>query len=119
VRRGYEYNYQLQAMQVEAHAGALPARHSFVTVEAENVVLTAVKKAEEGDALILRFYEWAGRDGEVRLQVPAGAKSARLANLLENPEGSLLPIESGNIITVPTHPYEIVTVRVEYPSRNQ
>ena len=30
VRHGYDYNYPLQAMQVEAHTGALPAEHSFV-----------------------------------------------------------------------------------------
>jgi hypothetical protein len=29
-------------------------------------------------------------------------------------EGSPLNIENGNTITVPTHPYEIVTVNVEY-----
>lgn len=57
VRRGYEYNYKLQASQVGAHAGSLPSRHSFVTLGAQNVVLTAVKKAEDGGALIFRFYE--------------------------------------------------------------
>jgi alpha-mannosidase len=30
VRTGYEYNYKLQAMQVESHTGSLPAQHSFV-----------------------------------------------------------------------------------------
>jgi alpha-mannosidase len=119
VRRGYEYNYKLQALQVGTHAGSLPSRHSFVTLGAPNVVLTAVKKAEDGDALIFRFYEWAGKEGEVRIKVPEGAKSARLANLLEVPEGSPLSIEGGNSISVPSHPYEIVTVRVEYPSSAQ
>ena len=119
VRRGYEYNYKLQAFQVGTHAGSLPARHSFVTIGAQNVVLTAVKKAEDGDALILRFFEWAGKDGEVRILVPEGAKSARLANLLEVPEGSPFSIEGGNTISVHSHPYEIVTVRVEYPSPAQ
>jgi hypothetical protein len=112
----YEYNYKLQASQVGAHAGSLPSRHSFVTLGAQNVVLTALKKAEDGDALIFRFYEWAGKEGEVRVQVPEGAKSARLANLQEVQEGSPLSIEEGNTISVPSHPHEIVTVRVEYPS---
>jgi alpha-mannosidase len=116
VRRGYEYNYKLHAMQVNAHAGALPANHSFVTVENHNVVLTALKKAEDSNALTLRFYEWAGEDGNVRIQVPKGATAARLANLLEQPEGSPLDITNGTTITVPTHPYEIVTVKIEYPS---
>lgn len=116
VRRGYEYNYKLQALQVGTHAGSLPSRHPFVTLGAQNVVLTAIKKAEDGDALIFRFYEWAGKEGDVRIQVPEGAKSARLANLQEVPEGSPLSIEGENTISVPSHPYEIVTIRVEYPS---
>ena len=116
MRRGYEYNYKLRATQVDAHAGALPPRYSFVAVENQNVVLTALKKAEDSNALTLRFYEWAGENGNVRIQVPKGATTARLANLLEQPEGSPLNVENGNTITVPTHPYEIVTVNVEYPT---
>jgi alpha-mannosidase len=69
-----EYNYKLQALLVGPHAGALPSRHSFATLETRNVVLTALKKAEDCDALIFRFYEWPGKEGEVRIQVPEGAK---------------------------------------------
>jgi hypothetical protein len=64
VRRGYEFNYKLQATQVEAHVGVLPSEHSFVQVDSQNVVLTALKKSEDGDGLILRFYEWAGQNGK-------------------------------------------------------
>jgi alpha-mannosidase len=116
VRHGYEYNYKLHAMAVEAHPGPLPARHAFISLESQNVVLTAVKKAEDSNALILRFYEWAGKDGDVRIHVPKGATEARLANLLEQPEGATLPLEGGDTVTVPTHPYEIVTVEVKYPA---
>ena len=110
MRRGYEYNYRLQTVQVDGHAGALPAARSFVAVDGQNVVLTAIKKAEDSNALIYRFYEWAGKDGEVVLHVPGGATSAKLTNLMEQPEGSALPIDGGNTIHVPVHPYEIVTV---------
>jgi alpha-mannosidase len=116
VRRGYEYNYRLQAIQVGVHVGTLPGQHSFVAPAARNVVLTAVKKAEDDNALIFRFYEWAGESSDVRIQIPKGATMARLANLLEQPEGSALSIENGDTVTVPTHPYEIVTVKVEYPA---
>jgi alpha-mannosidase len=114
VRKGYEFNYKLQASQLDVHAGTLPLKYSFVSPESQNIVLTAVKKAEDSDALVLRFYEWAGRDGEVRIQIPKGALKARLANLLEQPEGAELPMENGDTVTVPTHPYEIVTIKVEY-----
>ena len=77
-------------------------------------MLTAVKKAEDSNALILRMYEWAGKDGNVRIRVPRGAQTARLVNLMEQAQGATLSIEGGNAITVPVHPYEIVTVEVDY-----
>ncbi|MGA7852383.1 MAG: glycoside hydrolase family 38 C-terminal domain-containing protein [Candidatus Acidiferrales bacterium] len=115
VRHGYDFNYKLQAMQVQAHVGKWPPRQSLATIEPENVVLTAVKKAEDSDALILRFYEWAGKSSEVRINVPAGASAATLTNLMEQPEGSPLNVTASGQITVPIHPYEIQSVRVDYP----
>jgi alpha-mannosidase len=85
-----------------------------VTISDPNVVLTAMKKAEDANALILRFYEWAGTTGNVQIGVPPGATSATLTNLMEQPAGSALPV-TANRVTVPVHPYEIVTVRVDYP----
>jgi alpha-mannosidase len=119
VRRGYEYNYKLRGVQISMHAGTLPSKYSFISLENHNVVLTAVKKAEDSDALILRFYEWAGKDGAVRIDIPKGATAARLTNLMEQPEGAALNVENGSSITVPTHPYEIVTVRVDYRAHSQ
>jgi alpha-mannosidase len=115
VRHGYEYNYPLQALQVAPHSGALPLEHSFISLNGSNVVLTAVKKAEDADGLILRFYEWAGQAGSVQINVPKGAQQATLTNLMEQPEGAPLPITGTDQVTVPVHPYEIVTVRVDYP----
>ena len=74
VRHGYEYNYPLTAVVATAHSGALPASHSFASVTPENVVLTAVKKAEDAKGLIFRVYEWAGKDATVELHVPPGAR---------------------------------------------
>ncbi len=113
VRRGYEFNYELQSMQLEAHEGKLPPEHSFIMVSNPNVVLTAVKKAEDADGLIFRFYEWAGESGDVRITMPSGASSATLTNLMEKPEGSALSI-TDNQVSVPVHPFEIVSVRVDY-----
>jgi len=113
VRHGCEYNYPLQAMQVAAHAGPLPREHSFASVQPENVVLTAMKKGEDSDSLIFHAYEWAGKASNVTFMVPEGATSAILTNLLEQPQGSSLTI-TGNQVTVPIHPFEILTIRVDY-----
>lgn len=115
MRRGYEFNYKPEGFQVDAHWGRLGATHSYVDVAAENVVLTAVKKPEDGYGLLLRFCEWAGKSGEAEIAVPDGAVSARLTNLMEEPYGNDLQIKAGTLL-VPFHPFEIVSVRVNYPS---
>ena len=114
VRHGWEYDYPLQAVVTTAHAGSLPPEHSFASVEPENVVLTAVKKAEDANALIFRVYEWAGKEATAEFHVPPGATSATVTNLMETPEGSPLTVD-GDTVKVPIHPYEILTVRVDYP----
>jgi len=117
VRHGYEYNYQLQAAQVQAHSGSLTANNAYVTITPDNVVLTALKKAEDADALIFRVYEWAGTESEVQIRVPSGATGATVTNLMEKPEGAALSLVDDSV-KVPIHPYEILTVRVEYPAKH-
>ncbi len=115
VRHGYEFNYPLAAAQTWSHDGKWAASHSFVSVDADNVVLTALKKTEDGDALLLRFYEWAGKDGNVTVTVPSGATAAMGTNLMEKAEGNALAT-AGNKVTFATHPFSIETIRVDYPS---
>ena len=115
VRCGYEFNYKLLALQMEPHEGELPPAHSFVEIGQQNVVLTAIKKAEDGNQLLFRFYEWAGKEGEVELMVPPGAKTATLTNLMEQVEAAPLQID-GNRVRVLVHPFEIVSVAVDYPA---
>jgi alpha-mannosidase len=113
VRHGWEYNYPLQAVVTTAHAGSLPAEHSFASVSPENVVLTAVKKAEDANGLIFRVYEWAGKETTAEFHVPAGATGATVTNLMEQPEGDPLKVE-GDVVKAPIKPYEILTIRVDY-----
>jgi alpha-mannosidase len=113
VRHGWEYDYPLQAVVTTAHPGSLPAEHSFVSVSPDNVVLSAVKKAEDANGLIFRAYEWAGKETTAEFHVPPGATSATVTNLMEQPEGDPLHIVD-NVVKVPIHPCEILTIRVDY-----
>jgi alpha-mannosidase len=118
VRHGYEFNYKLAAVQVMAHTGALPAEHSFVSVTPQNVVLTAIKKAEDNHSLVFHMYEWAGKAADVTLTVPKGSTAAIKTNLMEKPEGSPLKID-GDHVTVQIHPFEILALRVRLSADNQ
>ena len=115
VRHGWEYNYPLRGLVTTEHGGPLPADHSFASVEPDDVVLTAVKKAEDAKGLIFRVYEWAGKNATVEFHVPPGATGATVTNLMEKPQGSPLTVTDG-VVKVPIHPYEILTVRVDYPN---
>jgi alpha-mannosidase len=99
-------------MLAQNHVGSLPPVHSFMSVSADNVVLTSVKAAEDSDETVLRFYEWAGKETDVKLELPPGVQSARETNLIEQSTGNL--VLTGGSITVHTKPYEIKTVAVRF-----
>jgi alpha-mannosidase len=112
IRRGYELNYKLVAKQTEKHQGKLEPNHSFLQTPQENVIVTALKKSEDGNELVLRFYEWAGKEGDVKLQIPPGAESASETNLMESSTGTLL-LQNGFVV-LHTKPYEIKTLKVRF-----
>jgi alpha-mannosidase len=117
IRRGYELNYKLISLPIEKHEGALAAEHSFLQVQPDNVIVTALKKAEDEDALVLRFYEWAGKEGEVTIQLPPGAESAAETDLMEKPIADLT-VRKGEV-TLHTKPYEIKTIKVQFSGAAQ
>jgi alpha-mannosidase len=114
-QRGYELNYPLIAKVELAHVGPLGPEHSFVQLEPGNLILTAVKKAEDDDGLVLRFYEWAGKASTAKLLLPEGATRAVETNLMEKEQGPLA-IEQGSV-SMPVKPYEIKALKVTFAPR--
>jgi alpha-mannosidase len=117
IRQGYELNYKLISLPTRNHQGTLAAEHSFVQTQSDNVIVTALKKSEDDDSLVLRFYEWAGKESDVKLQLPPGAIAASETDLMERPIGGL-PVQNGTV-TLHTKPYEIKTAKVQYSSASQ
>lgn len=116
VRKGYEFNYKLLGIQVHSHSGPLPNRNSFISFDSDNVVLTAMKRTEDGNNILLRLYEWAGKTGNVDITVPKNSTGATLTNLMEQSEHSVLPPSKTDHISVEVHAYEIISVWVGYES---
>jgi alpha-mannosidase len=117
IRQGYELNYKLLSMPVEKHEGALAPEHSFLHTQNENIIVTSLKKAEDDDSLVLRFYEWAGKDGEVQLEIPPGAQSASETDLMEKSIGNAGL--QNNMLAVHAKPYSIETVKIQYAPASQ
>ena len=70
-RRATALNRRPTVLFESFHDGPLPGVSSFLSVEPENVVLGALKVAEDGDDLVVRVAEAVGRPTEARLTFPA------------------------------------------------
>jgi alpha-mannosidase len=59
--------------------GTLPTAGSFLTVDADNVLVTALKKAEDNDDLILRACETTGQATRTALRLPHWGRAIEAA----------------------------------------
>jgi alpha-mannosidase len=69
VRLAADLNQRPVALVTTIHPGPLAQRGAFLCAEQENLVVTAVKKAQDNDDLIIRVHETAGieTDGDIHL----------------------------------------------------
>jgi alpha-mannosidase len=85
--------------------------NSLVAVDRPNVIIETVKRAEDGNGLIVRLYENQRRRGTVTLKAGFPLQRATRTNLLEDNQDSLTV--EGNSVRLYLKPYEIVTLRLE------
>jgi alpha-mannosidase len=82
VRQGYELNHSLKAIVGEDiggdSRGTLPERAQFLDLQAENLILMALKPSREG-GLVMRCYECHGE--EANLELAGDLKMALVENL--------------------------------------
>ncbi|MCP8883314.1 glycosyl hydrolase-related protein [Devosia sp. XJ19-1] len=88
------------------------ARFSLVRVDAPNVSIETVKKAEGSSAMVLRVFEHANRRAEARLDFGLPIKSVRKCNLMEEKIEAELTLDDGSLV-LSLRPFEIVTLMVE------
>jgi alpha-mannosidase len=84
--------------------------HSLVSVSKPNVIVETIKRAEEGDGIILRLYESQRKRGPVQVRLGFAVESAWETNLLEEDE-SELSVENDSI-QLNLRPYQIMTIRL-------
>lgn len=92
----------------ELSSKPLPPTRSFCSLSADNVVVTALKKAERDGAVVLRLVEVEGARPETPVEFLGGRTAVRVANLLEEPAGSP---ETQTLVVAP---FEISTVQLRH-----
>jgi alpha-mannosidase len=70
VQRALELNQRPTTLIETCHQGALPQQDSFLTIDANNVIAGAVKKAEDNDDLIIRAYETTRAATRTKIHLP-------------------------------------------------
>ena len=110
IAEAWALNQPLLVRPVEAHGGSLPAKLSMISVDAPNMVVTSLKRAEEDDSMILRMYESFDRRSRVTVTLPEGCTAATLCDLMEKPVKAL-DVVNGRV-TLPVANFEIVTLKI-------
>ncbi|MHB1463027.1 MAG: glycoside hydrolase family 38 N-terminal domain-containing protein [Armatimonadota bacterium] len=104
-KRAREMNTPITAHIVDGKGtGSLPARNSFLDFQAsDNVIITAIKKADQGDAIIVRLAETAGEHGIAVVWVDDVSSQVSLVNFLEHgdqPVCGLIDVGPFKVLTV-------------------
>jgi len=108
VRPAYELNVPVRWCKAGSAARGFAG---IVSVDAPNVIVEAVKRAENGSGLVVRLYE-AGKTGtNATVRFSAPVKSVGETNLLEEDRKRLKP--KGGAVSLYMRPFEIKTLVCE------
>ena len=114
-KEGLAFNNPLTAFSGKTSTTAatfLPASQSFLKVEPANIVVSTLKKAEDGKGSIVRFYETEGKFAKAKLTGFKPFSKVTLTNMLEYDEKAL-PVNADGSVDVSVKPYEIITIRMQ------
>ncbi len=110
IEAGLDLNAPLVARFVKAPPEGPAA--SFLRTDAKGMTLEAVKRAEDGEGLVVRLVERTNALARGRLTFDRPVKRAWSTNLLEENETEL-EVEDG-AVRFEARPYEIVTIRAVF-----
>jgi mannosylglycerate hydrolase len=112
------YTTGMEQNRPMAKPGNQPAERSFLAISGTNAILSSVKKAEVGEALILRLYNPSDNQTEALIQLPYVPEEVHLAGLDESPLSaaqaeSVTILEAGGPVRVTLAPRKVVTLRID------
>ncbi len=107
----HQHNVELKRYQTRKHEGRLPSTMGFFSVTPANLVVTAIKKSDKDNSLIVRAYNIGDNKVTGKIEFGKDIQSVRLANLNEEIKEKLT-IKNKRTIQVDVLPKQIITVAV-------
>jgi alpha-mannosidase len=108
IQAAEDLNAPLRIMPSGLHAGT---RRSLIEVDKPQVVVEAIKRAEDSDAVIVRLYEAWGRQCRARVRTTLPASRAFLCDLLERNREEVA-VHNG-VVELELTPFKILTLKLE------
>jgi alpha-mannosidase len=105
-----DLNAPLLPMNASLPAGS---RRSLIEVDTPQVIVEAIKQAEDSNAVIVRLYEAWGRPCTARVRTSLPASRAFLCDLLERNRKEVA-LHDG-VVELELTPFKIVTLKLEQP----
>ena len=116
IREGQAFNRALRPVGTSAHSGALDSSGEFFSLKPERVLLSAVKKAEENDSLIIRLFNPTDKDADAELvfnkSLLSAPSSVKELDLMEHPLKLSKAKISGRKVLAPVPARGIVSLLV-------
>ncbi len=112
VGRAFELNNPLEAVFCGVTQSGTPfAARSLLEVSAKNVILDALKPAEDGTGFILRVYEAEGRRTRVKINLPLKAKTVSECDMMEE---NMVPVSADtDALEFTITPFEVKTFHLK------
>jgi len=107
-----EQNRAAIAVACAPQQGELPLSGSMLTVIEGDIVISSVKIAESGDAVIVRGYDVTGKNGEATLLFQKAVRSAAYVDAHENELAQIVPTIGENTVKVNFCAYGVVAVKL-------
>ncbi|MCH8275610.1 MAG: alpha-mannosidase [Armatimonadetes bacterium] len=110
VQAAYALNAPLRCCFIGKGPGEAENGRRLVVCEDRNIVVEAVKKAEDSDNMIVRLYEAHNSRGRAELVCAKQVKAAYLCDLMEKELGELDMVDG--TVQFDYRPFEIITIKL-------
>ncbi len=118
IKKAELLNQKLKAFHTDKHKGTLGREFSFVTSDNQNVIIKALKKAENSDEYIVRIYEVGGEKAQrATLSFVGDIISANEADGTEKTIGEA--DFANNELSVNIKPYSVKTFKIRLKPSGQ
>jgi alpha-mannosidase len=111
VRQSREFGVPLVTTTTGKHTGAIPVGQSLLQVQGEGIDVTAVKRCEDRDALLVRLVNLSDQTQPVTLGIPGKLSAAYCLDLAETRHADL-PISAEGTLKLLIEPRRIVSVEL-------